>query len=374
MSDNPTHPVVLVEGDDPALVAEAARLLVDDLVRDTDRALAVEDFSGDEVDLAVVADGCATPPFLVDRRVVVVREVGRFGLEDLGPLLKYLEEPLATTVLVLVAGGGQISSKLTAAVKAHGHVVSTKVDARHAGDWVRDRLRHAPVRLDGPAEAKVREHLGEDVGRLVSLTELLAAAYGEGAHLGLAEIEPYLGEAGSVTPWSFTDAIDSGDTERALVMMRRLLGAGDRHPLEVFAILRGYVQTRLRIDSPGIRTEQQAAEAMGIGPGRSTYPAKKALAAAQRWGPGGIASAVTLVADAEVDMKGASAWPAEAVLEVLVARLCRLGARPVAGRGSGRGADRGPDRGTGRGARARSRPATGSPAGSSRPSGRGAGG
>jgi DNA polymerase III subunit delta len=396
MTDSPSHPVVLVDGDDPALVAEAARRLVDDLVRDTDRALAVEDFSGEEVDLAVVADGCATPPFLVERRVVVVRDVGRFGSEELGPILKYLEEPLATTVLVLVAGGGQISPKLTAAVKSHGHVVSTKVDARHAGDWVRDRLRRAPVRLDAPAEAGLRDHLGEDVGRLVSLTELLAAAYGEGAHLGLAEIEPYLGEAGSVTPWSFTDSVDSGDTEKALVMMRRLLGGGDRHPLEVFAILRGYVQTRLRIDSPGIRTEQQAAEAMGIGSGRSTYPAKKALAAAQRWGPAGIASAVSLVADAEVDLKGASAWPAEAVLEVLVARLCRLSARPGAGRGPGRAAGRGADRGSGRGAdrgisrgeeggtdepaepgaerRTRPRPATGSGAGSTRDSDRGAGG
>jgi DNA polymerase III subunit delta len=362
MSENPSHPVVLVDGDDPALVAEAVRRLVDDLVGDSDRALAVEDFSGDEVDLAVVADGCATPPFLVDRRIVVVRDVGRFGVEELGPLLKYLEDPLPTTVLVMVAGGGQLSSKLTGAVKAHGHVVSTKVEARHAGDWVRDRLRQAPVRLDAQAEARVREHLGEDVGRLAALTELLAAAYGEGARLGQAEVEPYLGQAGSVTPWAFTDAIDSGDTGTALVLMRRLLGAGERHPLEVFAILRGYVQTRLRIDSPSIGTEKQAAEAMGIGPGRSTYPAKKALAAAQRWGPAGVASAVSLVAEAEVDLKGASAWPAEAVLEVLVSRLCRLAGRPGGGRGAGRAA-------AGPGAQAVARAGAGGSGGSPRRSG-----
>jgi len=363
MSENPSHPVVLVDGDDPALVAEAVRRLVDDLVGDSDRALAVEDFAGDEVDLAVVADGCATPPFLVDRRVVVVRDVGRFGVEELGPILKYLEDPLLTTVLVLVAGGGQLSSKLTSAVKARGHVLSTKVDSRHAGDWVRDRLRQAPVRLDGQAEARVRDHLGEDVGRLAALTELLAAAYGEGARLGVAEVEPYLGEAGSITPWSFTDAIDSGDTETALVMMRRLLGGGDRHPLEVFAILRTYVQTRLRIDSPNIGTEKQAAEAMGIGAGRSTYPAKKALAAAQRWGPAGVASAVSLVADAEVDLKGASAWPAEAVLEVLVSRLCRLAGRPG-------GARRGARAAAGSG----SRPGARAGVGSSRSARRGSGG
>ena len=63
---------------------------------------------------------------------------------------------------------------------------------------------------------------------------------------------------------------------------------------------------------------------------RSAYPAKKALGTARRWGSAAIAEAVGLVADAELDLKGASAWAPEAVLEVLVARLCRL-ARATAG-------------------------------------------
>ena len=83
-------------------------------------SLAVEDFGGDEVDLATVADSCATPPFLSARRIVVVRDVGRFSTDEVAPLLAYLEDPLPTTVLILVAGGGAVAPKLAAAVKAHG--------------------------------------------------------------------------------------------------------------------------------------------------------------------------------------------------------------------------------------------------------------
>ena len=80
-----------------------------------------------------------------------------------------------------------------------------------------------------------------------------------------------------------------------------------------------------------IRSESQAAEAMGIGKGRSTYPAKKALAVGPcAGGRPASAEAMGLVADAELDLKGASGCPPEAVLEVLVARLCRL-ARAAAG-------------------------------------------
>ena len=165
---------------------------------------------------------------------------------------------------------------------------------------------------------------------------MLVAAYGEGSRVGPEEVEPYLGEAGAVAPWTFTDAIDAGRTEDALVQLHRLLDGGDRHPLVVLAILHRHVQGLLRLDDPSIQSEAQAASALGIAPGRSTFPAKKALAASRRWGSRGVAEAIGLVADAELGLKGASAWPGEAILEVLVARLCRL-ARAGSGGGGGGG-------------------------------------
>jgi DNA polymerase-3 subunit delta len=180
------------------------------------------------------------------------------------------------------------------------------------------------VRLDSEAGDLVEAHLGQDINRLGTLLEVLTSAYGEGARLSAGDVEPYLGEAGSVAPWDLTDAIDAGRTEDALEYLHRLLDGGERHPLVVLAILHRHVQSLLRVDDPAIRSEQKAAEAMGIGSGRSTYPAKKALASARRWGSGRIEQAIGLVADAELDLKGASACPEQLVLEVLVARLCRL--------------------------------------------------
>ena len=56
----------------------------------------------------------------------------------------------------------------------------------------------------------------------------------------------------------------------------------------------------------------------------STYPAKKALQRANRLGYEGSAQAVGLLAEADVDLRGKTAWPDDLVLEVLVARLARL--------------------------------------------------
>jgi DNA polymerase III subunit delta len=323
--EQPAAPAVwLVEGDDPTLVSEAVKGVVDEQLDGEDRTLSVEDYSGDEVDLAAVADACRTPPFLVSRRIVVVRDVGQWSNEAVAPLLDYLAEPLSTTALVLVAGGGRTAPKLLAAVKAHGHVQGTAVTSREAAGWIRDRIRRSSVSLDPEAEDLVKARLGEDLGRLGAILDVLAAAHPDGRHLSAEDVEPYLGEAGTVPPWDLTDAIDRGDPEVALGLLHRMLEAGERHPLVVLATLHRHVTSMARVDSPSISNEADAAAAMGIAKGRSTFPAKKALTAARQVGSAGVGEAVCLVADAELALKGKLDWPPELVLEVLVARLCRL--------------------------------------------------
>jgi DNA polymerase-3 subunit delta len=176
------------------------------------------------------------------------------------------------------------------------------------------------------------------VSRLPALIDVLVATYGEGATIGPTELEPFLGEAGGIAPWDLTDAIDQGDTDAALVALHRLLTGGERHPLVVLAILYRHVAPMMLLDGATVRGEAEAAELLGIAKGRSTYPARKALATARVWGSEGIARAIQLLAEADVDLRGESSWPPEVVLEVLVARMSRLAPRRAASsRGRGRG-------------------------------------
>jgi DNA polymerase-3 subunit delta len=78
----------------------------------------------------------------------------------------------------------------------------------------------------------------------------------------------------------------------------------------------------LRLDGSGVTSAEQAAELLGI---KSAFPAKKALAQANRLGSARIARAVELLAEADLDLRGTTGLPGELVVEVLVARLSRLG-------------------------------------------------
>ena len=318
----------LVRGDDPVLRAEAARSLVRELVGGGDAGLVVEEHEPDAEapDMSAIADAAATPPFLTDRRVIVVREVGAYGSEAIRPLLAYLADPLPTTSLVLVAGGGRgpLPPALVKAVKDVGRVVEAGPPrtARERTSWLAEHLKGAPVRLDPAAAKVVEQHLGEDLGRLANLVEALAAAYGSGARLGPDEVEPFLGEAGAIAPWHLTDAIDRGDMAAAIEALHRMTGAGERHPLQLMATLAAHYGRLLRLDGAGVDDDAGAAAVLGIK--GSTFPAQKARRAADRLGHDGIVTAIGLLAAADVDLRGAREWPDLLVLEVLVARLSRL--------------------------------------------------
>jgi DNA polymerase-3 subunit delta len=209
------------------------------------------------------------------------------------------------------------------AVDRLGTVVDTAVGTGRARtQWLVDRLHDAPVRLDARAATRLGDHLGGDLSRVQGLLDTLAAAYGPGAAVDSDQLEPFLGEAGRVAPWDLTDAIDAGDTSTALVALGRLLGPGGSHPLVVLSILHRHFQAMLRLDGAAVTSGEQAAALLGS---RSVYPARKALEQGRRMGPARLGRAVTLLADADLDVRGRSALSDVTVLEVLVGRLTRLG-------------------------------------------------
>ena len=314
-----------ITGDDESLLLTAISELIKTLVGEGERTLMVDDFDSDDYELRSVVDAAQTAPFLTETRVVVARGVGRFNTEDVAALVAYLDDPLPSTDLVLVAGGGRMAKSLTEAIK---RVKATTIDtappsrARERSGWFDEQIKAAGLKLDAQAVQLLTNWLGEDAGRLQGILDTLTSTYGaDGKTLRVADVSPFLGDAGGVPPWDLTDAIDRGDATHSLQLLHRMMRGGERHPLQVMSILHGHYSKLLSLDGSGARDETTAAAAMGIKPG---FPAKKAFEQYRKMGGGAVTRAIGLLAQADLDLRGAKEWPEELVMEVLVARLSRL--------------------------------------------------
>lgn len=361
--------VHLVEGSDPVLRAAALDELVRELLDGEDRVLALEDFTipsgrggpdadaergargpeggdagdGEVVDaagedddddpllatMAAVLNAVQSPPFMSARRVVVVRDVGSLPAAHVAPIVAYLDDPLDTTALVLVAGGGRVPDSLAKKVRATGTVAAPESEKPKE---VLVREAHvAKLQLRKDAAEVIARHVGGEPGRIPALVATLVAAYGTEDALTVDDVTPYLGELGSVPVYELTNAIEAGDVPGSLAVLQRLLVATGpsrprpMHPLQVLASLHRYYERLLRLDSPDVRRVEDAIDALG---GKvKEYPAKKALHQARALRTEGLRRAFDHLHRADLDLKGARAIPGDAVLQVLVARLAALSGR-----------------------------------------------
>jgi DNA polymerase-3 subunit delta len=327
----------LITGDDASLLSEALTKLLDSLCGSDFVPVEEHGSDGDDaLDISPVLDALATPPFLADRRIVVLRAAERLDASQASQLAGRVKEPIESNILVLVtsgAGGGSrgVPVALTRAVKANGEIIDTSAgQGRRRSDWMGDRIRQAGVRLDAAAAKLLGDHLGEDVSRLQSLLDLLESAYGDGGKVGTAELAPFLGDSGSVPPWDLTDTLDRGDTAEAVKALHRMMDAGGRHPLQVMSSLHRHFGGMLRLDGADVRTADDAATILKMSP----YPARKVLEQARRLGHDRIARAIDVLAEADADLRGRLGWPDALVMEVLVARLAQLARSQAAPRAS----------------------------------------
>jgi DNA polymerase III subunit delta len=331
----PAPVAVLVKGKeaDAPLVAQAVHQVVESLTEGCDPATCVEELGptgADDLDVARLVDAMTTPPFLVDRRIVVVRDAGRLTAADATRLADLLAAPVEGVTVVFAAGGGTIPPTLQRAIAASGEVLDASVGAslKDRRGFVAARAKASSVRLDAPATDRLTAQVGEELSRVDGMLETLAAAYGEGASVGVEELAPFLGASGSVPEWDLSDAITAGDAATSLDVLHRLVGPGARAaPAVVNTLQRTYLRL-LRLDGARVRTREDAAALLSV----SAFPAGKLLAAAASLGAERIRQAVAWIAAADEEVKGATALEPAAVLEILVARLARL--HRAAGRGA----------------------------------------
>jgi DNA polymerase-3 subunit delta len=342
-----------VQGADPVLRDREVQRLIDELLGDEERSFALDDHAipskrraadaepapaDDESDsaegsvelpaFAAITTALQSPPFMTACRVVVVRDVGSLTAEQGRWLAAWVDDPLPEVHLVLVAGAGRTPAALDKVCKTRAEQVGPP--AEKPADVLKRELKEARLKLEPAAASQVVEHLGDDAGRIPELVDLWRATYGDDAVLDLTDVEPYLGELGTAGRFDLTNAVDRGDIATALETLHRLVSATSAaqpkplHPMQVMATLVYHYQRLLRLDDPDIVTKEHAATALGM---KSAGGARFPLEASRRLGGDGLREAMRLLAQAELDLRGAGGLDERTVIDVLVARLAALARR-----------------------------------------------
>jgi len=311
--------VVLVAGAEGLLAERAVDRLVG-LARERDPGVEVTTLDG-----ALYGSGMlgvvASPSLFDEDRVVVIEGVERATDELLTDALAYLASPAPDVVLVLRHGGGQRGKKLLDAVRAQGAPVvacePVKKDSDKAA-FVSSELRRASRRADPRAVRALVDAVGADLRELAAAcAQLVADTTGV---IGPEVVERYYGGRIEATGFRVADAAIEGDAGQAVALLRHALATGV-DPVPVVAALAMKLRTLAKVAATRGRGGASVRD-LSLAP----WQVDRALKDLQRWTPEGLAEAITAVAQADAEVKGAGR-DREFAVERAVLRIASAGSR-----------------------------------------------
>jgi DNA polymerase III subunit delta len=286
-------------------------------VRAADPESEVSETSADQISMAALGD-LAAPSLFSSIRCVVVR-----GLEDLPDdshdgLVEYAAAPADEVGLILVHSGGQKGSGLlTRLRKAAGvtEVKSASLKPSEFSRFVSAEVRRHGGRIAEDAADLLVQAIGQDLRALSGAAHQLASDFPD-QPLTAGIVGTYFGGRAEVKSFAIADAALLGRTSTALEELRWAIDSGTAPVLVTSAFatgLRGLA--KVKSASRGLRDADLAREA-GVPP----WKLRALRDQARHWDERGLAQAITAVARADADVKGAAADVAYA-LERMVLRV-----------------------------------------------------
>lgn len=209
---------------EPVLAEKAVDLVLDRLVEPSMKDLCFSAFYADETSAREVVETANTLPFLVERRVVLVRNAERYQSEPAGrALFDYLEDPCESTVLLLLANPVDKRLKLYKTAEKRAVVVECpQLQEHEAALWARREIEARGKQVDAGAVAALTERTGVSLSDINNAVNLVCS-YVTGDEVTAEDVAAACADTHEEEVWALTDAIARSDTAVAVRVLREIL-------------------------------------------------------------------------------------------------------------------------------------------------------
>ena len=321
------YPVYLLMGDEPYYPDQVCNAVIefslDEFSRDFNETICY----GADVDAETVITAARRFPMMAERQLVVVKDAQ--AMRDLEQLAVYCENPLDSTVLVLLMRGASADKRksLYKQCQKSGVVVeSNALRDYEMASWISQYFSSRGLDIAPDAAALLAEYSGTDMSRIVVETDKLLKNLPEGVNrISASDIEKNVGISREFSIFELTKELSYRNGAKALRVAARL-GESARFamPMAVSTLYTYFVRVlkygALKEKSRYPDKTDIAAALQGVNPffwkeydaAVANYPVPKAMAA------------ISLLCDYDYKGKGGDvgeATPGDLLVELVVKLL-----------------------------------------------------
>jgi len=228
IKDGQIKSLYLLHGDEDYLRDAAARFIADAalagaVLRDFNES----SFNLASVDVQQALAAAEQLPMMGARRVVRITHFAKLNEADEGALMRYVERPAESSVVIFLADDLDKRRKLSKTLlEKCVSVEFARLTDNELTAWAKSRLKELKAEADERTLRQVIALVGSNVRRLSNELDKLATAALPGRYISLDSVELLVGRSRELTNFELTDHLIARDRRRALETLRILLDDG----------------------------------------------------------------------------------------------------------------------------------------------------
>jgi len=256
-------------------------------------------------------------PMMSEMRVVRVRDFARLREADEDILIRYLNNPSPTTVMIFIADDLDKRKKSSKVLLETCTVVEfSPLKDAEAKAWAKSRLKELKVSADDQVFSELIRLVGTDVQTLANELEKLASAAAGTGRITLDHVDELIGRSRELSNFELADHLMAGNRKKALETLHRLLEDGAEPVMLVGLIAGNFHRLALGKHLLARGGREEVFRNISLPPfKRDSY-----ISALQRSTAAKIARGIQLTAAADLAIKTSQATP-RLQLEMLVCEL-----------------------------------------------------
>ena len=187
-------PIYWLEGDEEFFIDEVMDYAEKKILPEAEASFNLTVFYGKDANWADIINACRRYPMFAERQVIVLKEAQQ--MKDIDKLEPYIENPLASTVLVVSYKGKTLDgrSKLSKLVKKNGEIfLSKKIYENQLPAWTNGYLQSKGFQITPRALTLLVDHVGNDLSRIANEIDKLSVNVSTEKSITEDDIEKYIG-------------------------------------------------------------------------------------------------------------------------------------------------------------------------------------
>lgn len=318
LQEGKVDPLYLTIGAEAYLCGEAGCAITDEALRDTLlREFNESHFSLLTTNARQAIAAAEQLPMMSTRRVVSISDFAKLREADEEVLIRYVENPVDSSVVIFVARDLDKRKKLTKTLFDRATVIEfPPVSDGEARAWAKDYLKRMKVSADEQALGELVTLVGTDIQTLSSELDKLATAAVETKRITMDLVDDLIGRSRELSNFDLTDHLISRNRKRALEILHRLLEDGSEPVMLIGLMASNYHRLALAKDLFTRKGKEAVFQVVRM-PWRKQ---SEFLATLQRSSAAEIARGLQRIAAADLAIKTSQATP-RLQLEMLVCEL-----------------------------------------------------